>query len=124
MWRCSINKYHFHLFVQSIGKQMSNRGQTTFCFCRPGTVELLAHTYTRVCSAILLPQCSLNRDALIFYRKTLETHEYGAEPFIMICDNTSCPVLLCGQLHCSYPVTCLGTSSCVRAPPCFLKPSY
>ena len=30
LWRCLINKYHFHSLVDSVDKQMSNTGRLTF----------------------------------------------------------------------------------------------
>lgn len=49
LWRCLINKYHFHSLVDSVDKQMSNTAQTNFWACGSGKMEHLVSTYTMGC---------------------------------------------------------------------------
>lgn len=60
LWRCLTSTYHFHLLVESTDKQMSNPRWTNFRLC--GTMVLLVYSDTTVCSEIILPHCSLNRE--------------------------------------------------------------
>lgn len=53
LWRCPVNKYHFHLLTESMGKQVSNTRQTNFCAGGLGTVELLVYAHSMMCQVLV-----------------------------------------------------------------------